>query len=540
MRLFAIHLRPIIYVATLATLSTQRIIAADGNYTIRFRDVTQQAGLIEPLAGLMGHGAAVADYDGDGDLDVFVGGFCDRPDREYAPAKGPVPNRLLRNTGDGRFEAVPMPVVEIYGRTSGAVFADLDNNGTLDLYVANNAKSRGPKTKEPQRSAASLPSKLYRNDGNQFVDVSEQSGACPPNLHTARNVGVFDYNADGLLDLLVVEDRFTSTPRSALFKSLGSMRFTDANREAGIPDDLFGLGCAVADLNDDLRPDFFVAHSNRLFLSNGKGGYREAVELRDVFAWKPLDGEDWPCGAAFGDLNADGRLDLVLSIHGVQARNRVFMNEGSDNGLPRFRDRTQAVGLGDVVPARSPHVEVQDFDNDGRMDIYISAGWLEDGEFTPLVYRNVGTRGDLPRFVPPRPIKPPMVYYPAGPSGDFNGDGRLDLLLVNWFSGNHSRLLQNESDGGHWLDVQVVGRTINRMGIGSKVRVYRSGGAGNDGALLGVREIAIGYGYASGQAASCHFGLGDRTVVDVEVQLGNGEVRRQTGVKANQKLVIHE
>jgi hypothetical protein len=177
------------------------------------------------------------------------------------------------------------------------------------------------------------------------------------------------------------------------------------------------------------------------------------------------------------------------------------------------------------------------------MDIYISAGWLEDGVFTPLVYRNFGLRNPGapgPRFVPPRPIKPPMVYYPAGPSGDFNNDGRLDLFLVNWFSGNHSRLLQNESDGGHWLDVQVVGRTVNRTGIGSKVRVYRNGEAGNEGAFLGVQEIAIGYGYASGQAAVCHFGLGEHTTVDVQVLLPNGKIKHERGVKANQRMVVHE
>jgi hypothetical protein len=540
-----IHLRPtcLIAIAGCAVLiaAAGPLLAADPDYTIRFRDVTEQAGLIEPLAGLLGHGGAVGDYDSDGQLDIYVGGFCDRPDCEYAPAKGPVPNRLLRNTGDGRFVSVPMPPVEIYGRTSGAVFADLDNNGTLELYVANNAKVRARKTKEPQQSAVTLPSKLYRNDGGRFVDVSAESGACPPTLHTARNVGVFDYNADGLLDLLVIEDRFTPRPRSVLFKNLGSLRFKDANRATGLPDDVFGLGCAVADLNDDLRPDFFVAHSNRLFLSDGKGGYREAIELRDVFAWDPLDGEDWPCGAAFGDLNNDGRFDLVLAIHGKQARNRVFLNEGLHDGVPRFLDRTQQVGLGDVVPVRCPHVEVQDFDKDGRMDIYISAGWLdEDGTFTPLIYRNVGLRDGLPRFVPPRPIKAPMAYYPAGPSGDFNNDGRLDLFLVNWFSDNHSRLLQNETAGRHWLDVQIVGRTINRMGIGSKVRVYRSGELGNDDALLGMQELSIGYGYASGQAAVCHFGLGAHTTVDVEVVLPNGQTKRDRNVKADRRLVIRE
>ena len=515
--------------------------AADPDYTIRFRDVTRQAGLIKPLAGLMGHGGAVGDYDGDGQLDIYAGGFCDRPDKEYAPAKGPAPNRLLRNTGDGQFETVEMPSVELYGRTSGAIFADLDNNGTLDLYVANNAKERSRKTKEPQQSAVTLHSKLFRNEGGRFLDVSGESGACPESLHTARNVGAFDYNADGLLDLLVVEDRFTTRPRSVLLKNLGRLRFEDANQATGLPDGIFGLGCTVADLNNDLRPDFFVAHSNRLLLSEGKVQYREATELRDVFAWDPLHGEDWPCGAAFGDLNGDGLLDLVLSIHCVQARNRVYINEGLKDGVPQFRDRTQEVGLGETIPTRCPHVEIQDFDNDGRPDIYLSAGWLDDdGTFTPLIFRNFGVQNGLPRFVPPRPIKAPMVYFPAGPSGDFNNDGRLDLFLVNWFSNNHSRLMQNESPGGHWLDVQVVGRTINRMGIGSKVRIYRAGNIGDDGALLGVQEVSIGYGYASGQAAVCHFGLGEYATIDIDVVLPNGNIKRQLGVKTDRSVVVRE
>src|SRR5437667_10306975 len=100
---------------------------------IVFADATAKAGLAEPLAGLMGHGGAWGDFDGDGRIDLFVGGFCDRPNAEYAPSTGPVSSRLFRNKGDGTFERVQQPGVEFFARTSGAVFADLDNNGTLEL-----------------------------------------------------------------------------------------------------------------------------------------------------------------------------------------------------------------------------------------------------------------------------------------------------------------------------------------------------------------------------------------------------------------------
>jgi hypothetical protein len=505
---------------------------------VRFADVTRAAGLREPLAGILGHGGAWGDVDGDGHLDLFVGGFCDRPDVEYRPARGPVPSRLLRNLGNGKFAPADQPAAEFFGRTSGAVFADLDNNGTLELYAANNARPRRAAGPEPQRSARARLSNLFRNDQGKLVDVSRDSGACPPRLLSARNVGVFDFDADGRLDLLVVEDRFTRNPRSALLRNVGNLRFVDVTEHVGLPDGLFGLGLAVADVNGDGRPDFFVPHSNRFFLSTRGGKYTEPEELKKTFAWKPLDGEDWPCGAAFGDLNRDGRLDLVLAVHGKRARNRIYLNDGPKDGAPRFRDVSAAVGMPAEVPVRCPHVEVQDFDNDGWPDVYLSAAWLDkDGTVTPLVLRNTGLRDGLPRFAAPRPVKEPMVYFPAGPSADYDNDGRLDLFLVNWFPGNHCRLLRNDSPKRHWLDVQVVGTKMNRMGIGAQVKLFR---AGKPGELLGFQEVSTGYGYASGQPARCHFGLGDEARADVEVRLPGGKIVRRPGVKAGQRLVVKE
>ena len=508
--------------------------------TITFRDVTRDAGIYELLAGIMGHGAAVGDFDNDGKTDIYVGGFCDRPNAEYAPAKGPVPNHLLRNLGNGKFEVVKQDAIVFYGRTSGAVFADLNNSGWLDLYSANNAKAKTKNTQEPQKSAQVRISNLLRNDKGTFVDITQSSGACPKNLYTARNIGVFDYDGDGLLDLYVVEDRFTPKPRSALFRNKGNHEFEDVTKEVGLPEDVFGLGLAVADLNGDRRPDFFVPHSNRMFLSqikDGKTAYREAVELKGVLGWKEISREDWPCGAHFADLNNDGRLDLVLTIHHSQARNKVFINDGLKDGMPQFRDVTKEVGLADTVPIKCPHVEVQDFDNDGLPDIYMSAAWMDDkGNITPLIYKNVGIKDGLPRFAPPRPIKGPMVYYPAGPTLDFDNDGRLDIFLVNWFQGNHCRLLQNQAAKKNWLDVRVQGKKMNRMGIGSQVKLHRAGTK----TLLGFQEVTTGYGYASGQVAQCHFGLNDITTVDVEVTLPDGQRLVREKVAVNQRLTIEE
>lgn len=514
--------------------------AAAPSCDINFADVTQTAGLFQPLAGMMGHGGAWGDVDGDGRIDLFVGGFCDRPNSEYQPASGPVASKLFRNLGQGKFAVVPDTPAEFFGRTSGAVFADLDNDGGLELYAANNARTKTRLTQEPQHSAQLRHAMLFANKKGKLVDISAASGACPEALHSARNIGVFDYDGDGRLDLFIVEDRFIAKPSSRLLHNRGKLRFEDVTEKMGLPDDLFGLGLAIADLNEDGVPDFFVPHSNRLFLSKD-GKYHEPDELREFFRWKPLNREDWPCGAAFGDLNRDGRLDLVLTIHGIPARNKIYLNLGLKNGLPQFRDISEEAGFAVPVPVRCPHVEIQDFDNDGWPDIYTSAAWMdEQKKITPLIFRHLGLRGGVPHFQPPQPIKEPMVYYPAGPSGDYDNDGRLDLFLINWFAGNYSRLLHNESPKRHWLDVQVVGRHMNHMGIGAKVEVFQAGQLGNHKQLLGCQEVTTGYGYASGQPALCHFGLGEQTSIDVRVTLPGGRTIDRRNVKSKQKLVVEE
>ena len=133
-----------------------------------------------------------------------------------------------------------------------------------------------------------------------------------------------------------------------------------------------------------------------------------------------------------------------------------------------------------------------------------------------------------------------MVYYPAGPSADYDADGRVDLFLVNWFEGNHSRLLHNDSAPRQWLKVRVVGKTFNRMGLGSQIAVYVRGQLGEPAALLGYQELSIGYGYSSGQTAECHFGLGDVKSVDVRVTLPSGRIIDRRDVAAGSTLVVAE
>lgn len=116
-----------------------------------------------------------------------------------------------------------------------------------------------------------------------------------------------------------------------------------------------------------------------------------------------------------------------------------------------------------------------------------------------------------------------------------DGDGRTDIFLINWFRGNHSRLMHNVSKSGNWLDIEVRGETFNRQGIGTKIRIM------SGGKLLGAQEMTTGYGYASGQTVRCHFGLGDVNQVDIELEFPNGKNRRIDSIDGiNTLMTIQE
>ena len=355
-----------------------------------------------------------------------------------------------------------------------------------------------------------------------------------------------------------------------MFRNLGDLKFKDVSREAGLPQEAAGLGVAAADVNLDGWPDIFIVSTlgNFLLLNDGHGRFGEAPGSRQVFAWPTAEGDDMVCGVAIGDVDDDTWPDIVLGQHYSRpwikgVANRLYLNRGKTDGVLRFEDVTEPAGLV-PLPLKGPHVEIQDFDNDGRPDIYTSIIKFADGRPHPVIFRNLTSQSGAPRFQEyalgvndfptdeDRAVKRPgtffekmvadrtIIYSAAGPSCDFDRDGRLDLFLANWWTELPSLLLRNESAGGNWLDVQVEGTGgVNRMGIGARVLVFEAGRLGKPDALLGCREIATGYGYASSQEAVAHFGLGKIEVVDVEVILphGKGRIRKQR-VRASQGIVL--
>jgi len=522
-----------------------------------FRDVTRDVGLLPSVAGIKGHAAGWGDADGNGWIDLYVGAFH---------TGGSKANMLFYNEG-GMFAPAEGEELRISSRPTGSLFADFDNDGDLDLYISS----------MPKRDSTPVlrGCTLFRNDGEgEFTDVSQDSGACP-DAFGGRSAAVLDFDGDGLLDLLVGEDPLpgyngSTTHSSRLFHNQGGMQFRDVTQRAGIPAGIPGLGVAAGDMNNDGWPDLFLAchgEGNRLLLNRGDGTFREDVALNELFRWETAGGDNMVCGVCFGDVNRDGLLDLVLGQHferpwRAPVANRLYVNRGIKDGTPQFEDVTDSAGLV-PLPMKAPHVEIQDFDNDGWPDIYMSIVKFADGSPHPVIFRNLGGQtgtvrfqacglevNDFPtaedrafrrarQFFDKMVAEKKILYTAAGPSSDFDRDGRLDLFLASWWTELDSLLLRNQTAGGHWLQVEVRSPkgVVNHMGIGSRVNVYELGRGGDMDALLGCREVATGYGYASSQEAVAHFGLGKQRQCDVEVVFphGRGRVVRPS-VAADQRI----
>jgi hypothetical protein len=508
---------------------------------IVFEDVTEKSGLAKLLKGWqLGHGAAWGDADGDGRPDLYVGAFADRP--MYKAAGAPIPNMLLLNKADG-FALCDDKEVRLEGmhaRTTCAIFVDLDNDGDLDLFVANHAAA-----------SDRCQSVLFENLGKgRFRDVTPKD-ANWPRPFAMRNCAAIDVNADGLLDLVFLDGGYSNWRsgggRLVVMENKGGWRFEDVSARLGLPrDGTAGMGLAIGDVNDDGVMDLFVADCNRLFVSGPDGKYRECQPGTFVKP-APRNRESHACGAAFGDLNGDGLLDLVTTEHGQPARMHVYVNKGVKDGLPEFAEVTKAAGLDREFPSRgstglavkTAHVALFDADNDGRNDIYLSVIWKDANDrVQPLCLRNLGAEAGVPRFAPP-PMERLVTYYAPGPVADYDRDGRVDVFLPTWFAEVPSYLFRNATEGGRWLTVKVAGKGkgFNAMGIGATVRAYKPGAAADAKSLLARRDVVVGTGYSSGEEALAHLGLGGAAECDVEVTWGNHK-QVKPKVATNQIVVV--
>ena len=456
----------------------------DGDHLFRnesdgtFRDVTVSAG-IATLPRSFTLGVAVGDYDGDGKPDLFLSRL-----RSYA---------LLRNRGDGTFE----DATEVAGLSglrdnpSSAAFADLDNDGDLDLYVCHymlydpdhprlcQHENGGYLYCDPSKLDPA-PDHVFRNDGGRFVDVTSQSGFVDPD---GRGLGVVaaDLDDDNRIDLCVANDGTANY----LFHNLGDFRFEEVAHAAGV--------AAGAD-----------------------GGYHAGM------------------GITCGDLNGDGRPDLVITNFYGEA-SAYYQNLGGG----AFTDRTVDSGLGAATRYLLGFgTSFFDYDNDGRLDLLTANGHVNDNRpFTPYGMPVQLLAGDGKGHLTD-------VSAQAGPpwnvlrvarglaTADLDNDGCVDALVLE--QNKPLAYFHNRTPGGHFLTLRLEGTSSNRDGVGARVAVV-AGGRRQVGQRTG------GGSYQSACDPRLHFGLAGAMTVDrIDVRWPSGREERYEALPADTGYLLRE
>ena len=433
-----------------------------------FRDVTRTS-----RSGQRGYGQGVvaADYDGDGHVDLYV---CN-----YGP------DALLRNLGDGTFEEVTTAAgLGLDGWSSSAAFADADEDGDLDLYVT--------RYLEFDQSED-----IWCGDGD-----SGERRYCDPTL------------------FLGASDRF--------YRNEGDGTFRDATVEAGLADaDGKGLGVLFTDLDDDGRPDLYVANDltiNLLYRNIGVGRF-EAVSLFSGAGLNRDGKAEAGMGLAVGDVDGDLDADLVVSNFDVET-NTLYVNRGE----LLFEDRSAESGFGPPsFNLLGFGTVMADLDRDGDLDVYVANGHIFDRPRRASLTRpqpDLLLLGDGRGFFAPAACGPAFEAREVGrglAAADYDDDGDLDLAVVN--NGGPLQLLRNDVAQGRWLGLRLIGDSPNSEAIGARVVLLSE-------RTRQVRWITAGDSYQSTSDRRVLFGLpdGDRPH-SLEVRWPDGTITFRDGAE---------
>ena len=462
------------------TKKRQTLALYQNNSDGTFADVTEAAGLDIPLYGM---GVAIADYDNDGDDDIYLS--CLNADR------------LFQNNGNGTFTDVTKDAgIDNPGFGTSCAWFDYNLDGLLDIYVANyvewsietdifctlDGKNKSYCTPESYTGQAS---KLFENRGNgTFVDVSRVSGISDP---SSKSLGVciFDYNQDGLPDIF------------------------EAN---------------------DTQP-------NKLYENNGDGTFIEVGMLAGV-AYNESGVATGAMGVDAADYNRSGKESIIVGNFSNEMLN-LYHNEGDF-----FMDDAPIAQLGNAsLLTLTFGCFFFDFDLDGNVDIFTANGHVEtdinivQSEVTyaqkPHLFRNIsdGKFADVLHKVGPDLAKPIVGRGTA--YGDIDNDGDLDVLITT--SNGWAHLYRNE-DGNrnNWIKIKLLGQLSNRNGIGARIQITSAIGTQ-------TRTVKTGSSYCSQSELTAIFGIkNDENIETIEVFWPSGKINKIEDVKPNQLIPIKE
>ncbi len=448
----------------------------DGTFT----DVTKAAGLDIALYGM---GVAVADYDNDGDDDIYLS--CLNADR------------LFRNNGIGTFTDVTKAAgIDNPGFGTSCAWFDYNLDGHLDIYVANYVEWS------------------IENDIFCTLDGKNKSYCTPES-----------YNGQA----------------SKLFQNRGNGTFIDVSRISGISDvSSKSLGVCILDYNQDGLPDIFEANDtqpNKLYQNNGDGTFIEVGMLAGV-AYNESGVATGAMGVDAADYDRSGRESIIVGNFSNEMLN-LYHNEGDF-----FMDDAPIAQLGKTsLLTLTFGCFFFDFDLDGNVDIFTANGHVEtdinivQSEVTyaqqPHLFRNIsdGKFADVLHKVGPDLAKP--IVGRGAAYGDIDNDGDLDVLITT--SNGQAHLYRN--DGGNrngWIKIKLLGQLSNRNGIGAHIRITSAIGTQ-------TRTVKTGSSYCSQSELTAIFGIkNDEIIETIEVFWPSGKINKIEDVKPNQLIPIKE
>lgn len=509
----------------------------------------------------LGSGAALIDYDNDGDLDIyFVNGALLR-DGEVMEVER---NRLYRNDGDWTFtEVTDKAGVGHPAWGFGVAVGDVDNDGAADLYVTNLG-----------------PDVLFVNHGDGTFSAEETPARGLGDRGLGTSAAFLDLEGDGDLDLYLVryvdpslrrvpsygtrtlhapgipgdiECRYRGVPvfcgpegllgqSDRLFENRTGRGFEDVTRRAGIHDltRAYGLGVVVSDLDSDGDADIYVANDsvpNFYFRSRGDGVFEELADRVGV----AVNGDgiaEAGMGVDAADVNGDGHLDILVTNFSEES-NTLY--QGAADGI--YRDQTVSAGLqGTTWLYLGWATRLFDIDNDGDNDLMVANGHVypQAEEVAPEIgyaqnnqlFLNDGTG----RFVEVRDWLEGArgrASSRGGAFGDIDNDGRLDAVIVN-IDGPPSILRNITAAAGHWISVKLVGVGSNRSAIGARIALI-------SGSRVRIGEVRPSGSYLSSSDPRVHFGLGQDTgPVDLRIEWPGGRTREHRNLHPDRHYVISE
>jgi hypothetical protein len=505
----------------------------------RFVDITADVGIDFKHAGgidkrvipaVVGSGAAFADYDNDGDLDLYIVNSSTKHDT----GTGNPRNALYQNNGNSTFTDVTNEAGvgnPVWGM--GAAFADYDNDGDLDLYVANYKANA-----------------FFRNEGSgSFIKFSSKAGSIG-HVGFGSAVAWGDYDNDGYLDLYVANYLdYGKLPRgdevffpydwygqsNVLLLNKGDGGFIDVTESARVGGGFhLTLGASFADYDSDGDLDIYLANDtnqNILYRNNSDGTFTNTNGTDERSHTGDIRGG---MGITWGDYDNDGDLDLFVT--NWLDENNVLYRNNSDG---TFTDVSAQSGIFESGLGKTCWgTEFFDYDNDGDLDLFIACGHIDPATWESSSQSDIflenngnGTFTDISESVGIRSV--PNGTGRGLAVGDYDNDGDLDLLVVN--CGEGAVLFRN--DGGNqnnWLKILTIGKTSNRNGIGARIELTA-------GKSRQIREVISGSSYLSQSSLEIEFGLGKASVVDqIRILWPSGSKQTLTDINVNQKLVITE